>query len=172
MGLSGRHPRADFLAYAEARLDPAGRTRLEQHLAICDVCRAEVAELMQLADTLGALPAALRGLASPAAGSWSAVWARVKRVPVRRVVPQLNFYLSLAAVVFVLAAALPAGLAARPAAVTAGAIQTPIAAQATPSAARGTAAGAAQVSTALAANRPAYGARAIPVPTPIPGLKG
>jgi anti-sigma factor RsiW len=174
MGMKSGHPRQALLAFVEGRLDAAGRARVERHLPDCAACRAEVAELIHVTDTIGALPAALGGLAQRPAGSWSAIWARVRAVPVRplSVAPQLNLTLSLAVVVFVLAASLPAGLGARPASVTAGAIQTPVAAHATPSAGRGTAAGAAQLSTALAANRLAAGARAIPVPTPVPGLKG
>src|SRR5690349_13697854 len=127
MGLSTVHPQAHLLAWVEGRLDPSTRALVQQHLAGCRACQAEVAELAEMADTLGALPAALGPLTAPPAGSWSRVWARVQDVPLRRVVPQLNLYVSLAAVLFVVAAALPAGLAAQPLPVTAGVIQTPFA---------------------------------------------
>jgi anti-sigma factor RsiW len=171
--MSIQHPRQELLAFVEGRLDQPGRARVAAHLASCPVCRAEAAELMELIDSLNALPGALRGLSQRQAGSWPAVWARVQGVTIRRMVPQLNLYLSLAAVVFVLAAVLPAGLGAQPLPVTAGAIQTPIAAPATPIAGTVTAAGSVgQVSTALAAGRLARGARAIPNPTPVPGQSG
>ncbi len=170
--MSARHPRPDLLAFVEGGLDAAARARVARHLAACPACQAEAAELMQVTDKLGALPLALRPLLASPAGAWSHVWARVQGVPIRRVVPQLNLYLSLAAVLFVLAAALPVGLGAQPLAVTAGVIQTPVAALATPIASKGTAASWGQVSTALAADRHATAARPIPVPTPIPGQKG
>jgi anti-sigma factor RsiW len=170
MGMTSGHPRDELLALIELRLDASSRARVEAHLAGCPACRAEAAELMQINDTLGALPAALRALPDGRAGGWSAVWARVQAGPIRRVVPQLNLYLSLAAVVFVLAAALPAGLGAQPLAVTAGVIQTPAAAQATPVAGKGAAAGVGQVSTALA--HLATPARPAPNPTPVPDVQG
>ncbi len=172
MGLSGQHPRRQLLAFVEGSLEPAEREQVERHVAVCAACQAEVADLAQMHDTLSALPAALRGLVARPAGSWSAVWARVQGTPVRRMLPQLNLYVSLAVVVFVLAAALPAGLAAQPALATAGAVQTPVVAPVTPSAGKAAVAYAGQVSTALATNQMTLGAQAIPVPTPVPGLKG
>ena len=172
MGLSARHPRPDLLALVEGRLDEAARARVARHLALCLACQAEAAQLMHVADILGALPQALRPLTASPAGAWSHVWARVQGAPIRPGVPQLNLYLSLAAVLFVLAAALPAGWAALPLAATAGVIQTPEAVLATPIAGKGTAASWASVSTALAAVRPVTAARPIPIQTPIPGQKG
>ena len=167
-----KHPRQQLLAFVEGRLDQPAQARVQEHLAGCPRCRSEAAELMELTDSLNVLPGALRGLSERQAGSWPAVWARVKGLPIRRMAPQLNLYLSLAAIVFVLAAAVPAGLGAQPLPVTAGVIQTPMAA-ATPIAGTLTAAGSAgQVSTALAGGRRARGARAIPTPTPIPGQRG
>lgn len=168
--MTAPHPRKELLALVEGRLDAARRAQVEHHLAGCALCRVEAAELAHVTDTLGALPAALRGLPDFRAGSWSTVWARVQGVPVRRMVPQLNLYLSLAVLVFVLAAALPAGLAGPPILVTAGVIQTPVAVQATPVVGRGTASAVGRVSTALA--RVSTSARPIPNPTPVPGLKG
>ena len=164
-----KHPRHELLAFVEGQLDQPGQARVEEHLAGCPRCRAEAAELMELTDSLNTLPGALRRLSERQTGSWPAVWTRVQGLPIRRMLPQLNLYLSLAAVVFVLAAAVPAGLSAQPLPVTAGAIQTPMA-LATPIAGTITAGGSAgQVSTALAAGRLARGARAIPNPTPVPG---
>src|SRR5262245_38231825 len=136
MGLRTTHPRGELLALAEGRLAGADRERVTRHLDGCAACQAEATDLARLGETLEALPAALRPLTSPSAGAWAQVWVRVKAPPLRRVVPQLNFYLSLAAVVFVLAAALPAGLGlgAQPMPVTAGVIQTPVAALVTPAA--------------------------------------
>ena len=85
--------------------------------------------------------------------------------------PQLNLYVSLAAVVFVLAAALPAGLGAQPLPVTAGVIQTPVTVAATPAAGKTASVISGQLSTALAA-RPVTAARPIPIQTPVPGQKG
>jgi anti-sigma factor RsiW len=172
MGLSRAHPRSDLLRLVEGELDGPARARVEQHLADCPACRAQLAELAQAADSLGAMPAALRRLATPSAASWPAVWARVQRVPVRRMAPQLNLYLSLAIVAFGLAAALPRGLGVQPARATAGANQPPVASLVTPTAAHPAAPGAGQVSTALAAGRLATGAQAMPAPTPVPGVKG
>jgi anti-sigma factor RsiW len=171
MGMKTPHPRQELLAYVEGRLEAPDRARVAQHLRGCPGCQAEVAELEQVNETLGALPAALRPLTLRPAGSWPKVWDRVQGVPLRRVVPQLNLYLSLAAVIFVLAAALPASLGAQPLPVTAGVIQTPVAAQATPAAGKSTLAASALVSTALAA-RTVTAARPIPIQTPIPGQKG
>jgi anti-sigma factor RsiW len=173
VGISVQHPRQELLAYVEGRLDQAGRVRVSAHLADCPRCRAEAAELMDVTDSLNALPAALRGLSERQAGSWSMVWGRVQSAPIRRMVPQLNLYLSLTAVVFVLAAALPAGLGAQPLPVMAGAIQTPVALPVTPVAGKVTAGEpVGQVSTALAASRLPRGARAVPNPTPVPGQRG
>jgi anti-sigma factor RsiW len=167
-----KHPRLELLAFVEGRLDQPAQARVKEHLAGCPRCRAEVAELMQLTDSLDALPGALRGLSERRTGSWLAVWARVQGLPIRRMVPQLNLYLSLVAVVFVLVAAVPAGLGVQTLPVTAGAIQTPTA-PATPIVGTITAASSAgQVSTALAAGRLARGAQAIPNPTPVPGQRG
>jgi anti-sigma factor RsiW len=172
MGMNTPHPGRDLLALVERRLDHAARAQVEQHLATCATCRAEAADLMEMADTLGALPSALGPLSTRPAGSWSHVWARVQGVPIRRVAPQLNLYVSLAAVLFVLAAALPAGLAAQPLPVTAGVIQTPVVEQATPLAGTATAAGSGQLGTALAGDRHGTPARPIAIETPIPGQKG
>ena len=172
MGISASHARRDLLALVEGRLDQPGRARVEQHLAACAACRAEAAELTEMADMLDGLPAAMRPLTARPADSWSRVWARVQGVPIRRVAPQLNLYVSLAAVVFVLAAALPGGLAAQPLTVTAGVIQTPVVDQVTPIAGTVPAASSEQVGTALAGDRHATAARPIPIQTPIPGQKG
>jgi anti-sigma factor RsiW len=171
MGLKTRHPRQELLDYVDGRLEPAARARVAKHLSDCAECSAEAGELARVNEMLSALPAALRPLTVRPAGSWSQVWGRVTGAPLRRVVPQLNLYLSLAAVVFVLAAALPAGLAAQPLPVTAGVIQTPVAILATPAASTSTLAAAEQLGTALAA-RPATAARPIPIQTPVPGQKG
>jgi len=169
VGLSTPHPRSDLLALAEGRLGSAARRQVEQHLVTCTSCRAEAAALTDMADRLAAMPAALRPLTSRPAGSWAQVWARVHSAPVRRVVPQLKLYVSLAAVLFVLAAALPAGLAAQPLPVTAGVIQTPVVEQATPIVGTATAAGTGQLGTALAGDRSVTAARPIPIQTPTPG---
>ena len=171
MGLKTAHPRARLLAYVDGSLEPRARAKVAKHLAACDECRAEAAELAYLEDTLRVLPAALRPLTLPPGGAWSQVWGRVAGAPLRRVMPQLNLYLSLAAVVFVLAAALPAGLGAQPLPVTAGVIQTPVTAAATPAAGKTTSAISGQLSTTLAA-RPVTAARPIPTQTPAPGQKG
>ena len=175
MGLSARHPRPELLGLLEKRLDPADRARVEQHVAACAVCQAELAELAQVHDMLNAVPRALRGLAEPSSNSWPIVWARVQRVPMRRMAPQLNLFVSLAVVVFVLAAAFPRNLSNKPVLGPDGgvqtAVQTPVAAQMTPSADKTAAPGAAQLSTA-SAGIPLTGARAMPAPTPVPGLKG
>ena len=171
MGLKTPHPRQELLAFVDGGLEPPARVRVGEHLAGCAECRAEAAELARVNDMLRALPAAMRPLTRQPAGAWTQVWGRVKGVPLRRVVPQLNLYLSLAAVVFVLAAALPAGLAAQPLPVTAGVIQTPVAAAATPAAGLSTASVTGQLSTALAF-KPVTAARPIPSQTPVPGQKG
>jgi anti-sigma factor RsiW len=167
------HPHQQLLAFVDGGLEPATQTRVAEHLAGCAECRAEAAELARVNDMLRALPAAMRPLTRRPAGSWSQVWGRVNGVPLplRRAVPQLNLYLSLAAVVFVLAAAVPASLGAQPLPVTAGVIQTPVAAAATPAAGKGTSVATGQLSTALAA-KPVTAARPIPIQTPIPGQKG
>jgi anti-sigma factor RsiW len=172
MGLTGAHPRADLLRLVDGRLEAGTRARVEQHLAGCPQCRAELAELAQTADNLRAIPGALRQLATAPASSWPVVWARVQNVPVRHMAPQLNLYLSLAIGVFVIVAALPRGLGAQPVRATAGANQAPSAALVTPNAAHPAGPRAAQVSTALAASRLASGAQAMPAPTPVPGAKG
>jgi anti-sigma factor RsiW len=171
MGLKTAHPRSRLLAYVDGSLEPRARAEVAEHLAACGECRAEVADLAHLEDTLRALPAALRPLTLPPSGAWSQVWSQVGGAPLRRVMPQLNLYLSLAAVVFVLAAALPAGLGAQPLPVTAGVIQTPVTIAATPAAGKTTSAISGQLSTALAA-RPVTAARPIPIQTPVPGQKG
>jgi anti-sigma factor RsiW len=172
MGMNTRHPRTELLALVDGRLSPAARALVEQHLAGCAACRAEAAHLFDMADTLSALPAAMRPLTALPADSWAHVWARVQGVPIRRVVPQLNLVVSLAAVLFVVGAALPAGLAAQPLPVTAGVIQTPAVGLATPIVGTATAATSGQLGTALAADRQVTAARPIPIQTPIPGQKG
>jgi anti-sigma factor RsiW len=172
MGVSTSHPRRDLLALVEGRLDQPARARVEQHLATCAACRAEAAELMEMTDMLGALPTAMGPLVTRPADSWSRVWTRVQGAPIRRVAPQLNLYVSRAAVLFVLAAALPGGLAAQPLVVTAGVIQTPVVEQATPIAGTAPAAGFGQLGTALAGDRHVTAARPIPIQTPVPGQKG
>ena len=170
MGLTTRHPRPELLAFVDGGLQPPARARVAEHLARCAACRAEAAELERVNETLRALPAALRPLTLRPSGAWSQVWGRVRGGPLRRVVPQLNLYLSLAAVVFVLAAAVPASLGAQPLSVTAGVIQTPVAAAATPAVKR-TSTASGQLSTALAA-KAVTAAHPIPIETPIPGQKG
>ena len=170
MGLKMRHPRRELLTFVDGGLEPPARARVAEHLTGCNACRAEAAELERVNETLRALPAALRPLTLRPSRAWSQVWGRVRGVPLRRVVPQLNLYLSLAAVVFVLAAAMPASLGAQPLSVTAGVIQTPVAAAATP-AGKGTATAIGQLSTALAA-KAVTAAHPIPIETPIPGQKG
>jgi anti-sigma factor RsiW len=172
MGLTAPHPRDELLGWVEKRLSPADQRRVGQHVAGCAACQAEAADLLRLNESLSALPAALRGLASPSGKSWSGVWARVQGVPVRRWGAQLNLGLSLAVIFFVIAAAFPAGLANEPVSVTVGAAQTPAAVQTTPAASTVAAPDPLEASTALAVNQRATGARALPVPTPIPGLKG
>jgi anti-sigma factor RsiW len=172
MGVSASHPGRDLLPLVEGRLDQASRARVERHLATCAACRAEAAELAEMADMLGGLPTAMAPLVTRPAGSWSRVWTRVQAVPLRRVAPQLNLYVSLAAVLFVVAAALPGGLATQPLVVTAGVIQTPVVEQATPVAGTAPAAGFGQLGTALAGDRHLSAARPIPIQTPVPGQKG
>jgi anti-sigma factor RsiW len=173
MGLNTTHPRPELLEFVAGGLEPTRRERVAEHLAACDACRAEAAELARVHDLLGALPLALRPLTLRSASAWPQVWGRVTQAPLRRVVPQLNFYLSLAAVLFAITAALPASLGAQPLPVTAGVIQTPVAAALTPVATFGSTLVAAGLTdgTALAA-RPATAARPIPIQTPIPGQKG
>ena len=64
------HVSPQLLAWAEQRLAPVERVRVEAHLAVCGRCRAEAADLRHLADTLGALPAALRVLPANSARAW------------------------------------------------------------------------------------------------------
>ena len=168
MGLSREHPREDLWRLAEGRLEPARRAEVARHLAGCGACRAELAELSQAMDSLRAMPNALRSLTLPQSAAWPAVWARVQGARVRRMVPRLNLYFSLAVVAFVLAAALPARLAVPLARATAFANQPPIVVVGTPSAAK-PAVVAGQESTALAADRLVVGATANPAPTPMPG---
>jgi anti-sigma factor RsiW len=172
MGLIQRHPRAQLLALVEGRLDAAAQRRVEAHLVGCAACRAEAAELADTVDTLAALPGALAQLSRPPAGSWSRVWATVQRAPIRRLAPQLNLYAGLAALLFVLAAALPVGLAAQPLPVTAGVIQTPVALNATPVVGTVPVADLPTLGTALAGDRQVTAARPIPIETPVPGQKG
>ena len=169
MGMSRQHPRRDLFRLVEGGLDPAARARVEQHVADCAACQTELSHMTQTVDSLRAIPHALHQLTAPSPAAWPAVWARMQRVPVRRMAPHLNLVLSLAAVVFVLAAALPSGLGVQPMRVTAGANQTPQTVLATPSAGKAIGSEAVQVSTALAASHLATGARALPAPTPIPG---
>jgi anti-sigma factor RsiW len=172
MGLKTTHPQAELLAFVDGRLEAAERARVARHLADCPACRADVFELARVDETLSALPAALRPLTAPAAGSWSRVWVQTQARSLRRVVPQLNFYLSLAAVIFVLAAAVPASLGAQPMPVTAGVIQTPLAEQMTPAAGMPTFTSAGRASTAPAVARAVTAARPVPNETPVPGQKG
>ena len=104
MGVKTAHPRRELLAFVDGGLEAAEQARVAEHLAHCAACRAEATELERVNEMLHALPAALRPLTQRPAGAWSQVWGRVRGVPLRRVVPQLNLYLSLAAVVFALAA--------------------------------------------------------------------
>ena len=172
MGIVTGHPRREFLALIENRLDVARRAEVEAHLAVCARCRAEAAEITLLSDSLAAIPAALRPLAEGERGlrgmAWPTIWSRIQRGPIRRIMPQLSFYLSVAMTVFVFALTLPAGFGVPQLAVTAGAIQTPIAAQATPGTlvldARLPGAVASASSTALVGAHTV--ARPIPVPTP------
>jgi anti-sigma factor RsiW len=165
MGMVGEHVRRDLLAWAEQRLAPADRARVDAHLRTCFECRAEAQELTRLAGTLSGLPKALRGLPTSGARSWPAVWARVQRSSLPRALPRLSFYLSLTGVVFAVAAALPGRLGIQPLAVTAGVVETPVAASATL---------AASSTDALqdGAGKAATAAWPIPVPTPVPGVKG
>src|SRR5258708_8679887 len=114
MGMNTRHPRAELLALADGRLSPAARALVEQHLAGCAACRAEAAHLFDMADTLSALPAAMRPLTALPADSWAHVWARVQGVPIRRVFPQLNLVVTLPAVFFLVPPPLPPGLSTPP----------------------------------------------------------
>ena len=165
------HVSPQMLAWAEQRLSPAERARVEAHLAECGRCRAEADDLRHLADTLGALPAALRILPVNRARAWPAVWARVQGSALPRALPRLSVYLSLVGLVFVVAVALPASLGGQPMPVTAGVIQTPLAPQGTAAALSASATlpgGTLMASDAEAATA----ARPIAVPTPIPGPKG
>jgi anti-sigma factor RsiW len=172
------HPRHELLALVEHRLDSARRATVEAHLAVCSRCRVEAAELLLLTDNLAAIPAAMRPLVEGAPGGrgreWPVIWSRIERGPMRRIMPQLSFYLSVAVTVFVFALTVPTGIGAPQLAATVGAIQTPLAAQATPGTlgpdARLSNLGAAAASTALV--RAYTAARPIPVPTPVPGPKG
>jgi anti-sigma factor RsiW len=172
MGIVTNHPRREFLALLENRLDGDRRALVEAHLAVCARCRAEAAEMRLLMDNLAAIPAALRPLAEGERVyrglAWPTIWARIERGPVRRIMPQLSFYLSVAMTVFVFALTLPAAFGVPQLAVTAGAIQTPLAAEATPGTlvldARPVGAAASASSTALLSVRSV--ARPIPVPTP------
>jgi anti-sigma factor RsiW len=161
------HVRPDLLAWAERRLEPAMRARVDAHLGVCRACRAEADDLLHLADTLGALPKALRALPIRSARSWPAVWARMQQSPLPRALPRLSVYLSLAAVVFVLAAALPSRLGLQPLTVTAGVVETPVSPQATVVVVSSTDA-LADASGRLQATN----AWPMPAPTPVPGVKG
>ncbi|MEP7357085.1 MAG: zf-HC2 domain-containing protein [Anaerolineales bacterium] len=161
------HVGRGLLAWAERRLAPGERARVEAHLAACHACRAEADEMLALADTLGALPRALRALPTSSARSWPAVWARMQQSPLPRALPRLSFYLSLVGVVFALAAALPAGLGIQPLAVTAGVVETPVAPRATLMVSSTDALGAAALEA-----QAATAAWPIPAPTPIPNVKG
>jgi anti-sigma factor RsiW len=53
---SNRHPTDDLSAYLDAELLPAERERVETHLASCERCRRELAELRQTVALLKKLP--------------------------------------------------------------------------------------------------------------------
>jgi putative zinc finger protein len=163
----GGHVCRDLLAWAEQRLPAAEHARVEAHLGACGDCRAEADDLLHLVDTLGGLPKALRALPANGARSWPAVWAGIQFSPLPRALPRLSFYLSLVGIVFVLAAALPARLGIQALTVTAGVVETPVAPRATlvVSSTDALPDGGREVQAATAA-------WPIPVPTPIPNLKG
>jgi anti-sigma factor RsiW len=167
MRMVSGHVHRDLLAWTEMRLPAADQARVEAHLGACRACRAEADDLLHLADTLGGLPKALRALPANGARSWPAVWARIQFTPLPRALPRLSFYLSLVGIVFALAAALPAGLGIQPLIVTAGVVETPVAPRATRvvSSTESLPDGGRDVKAATAA-------WPIPVPTPIPNLKG
>lgn len=76
------HVNAQALAYVEGRLSQTDRQRVETHLAVCALCRAEVDDLRHLADVLAAVPRAFdAGLPARRARLWPGVWARVARAP-------------------------------------------------------------------------------------------
>jgi anti-sigma factor RsiW len=166
MGMVGKHVRRDLLAWAEQRLTPGERARVDAHLRTCYECRVEAHETAHLADTLSRMPKAVHGLPAGSARSWPAVWARVQRSPLPRALPRLSFYLSLTGVVFTLAAALPGRLGIQPMAATAGVVETPMEPRATL---------VVSSTDAQPIGRDAQAATAawpIPVPTPVPGVKG
>ena len=53
------HVRQELLAWAERRLPPGDRARVDAHLRACRACQSEADDLLHLADMLGALPRAL-----------------------------------------------------------------------------------------------------------------
>jgi predicted anti-sigma-YlaC factor YlaD len=171
--MTTNHVRRVLLAWTEQRLAPAECARVEAHLRVCRACRAEADDLLHLADTLSGLPKALRALPMRSARSWPAVWARMQQSPLPRALPRLSVYLSLAAVVFVLAAALPSRLGLQPLTVTAGVVETPVAPRATVVVFSSTdALPDAAVGQQAAGQQAATTAWPMPAPTPVPGVRG
>jgi anti-sigma factor RsiW len=66
----GRHARRRLAGYAQGRLPPAGRRRVEEHLAACPSCRAALDEIRFGIRLAGAVPRAL----APAA-----LWGSIER---------------------------------------------------------------------------------------------
>lgn len=171
MGMvSHEHARRELLRFAERRLAPAERARVERHLRVCAACRAEAGELARLVDEVEALPGALRPLTAQRLGrAWPGIWAGATQPMIARWGrPQLSLYLSMLAVVALIALRPLAGAAGPAGQVTAGVARTPMAAVGTVAAitadpaARGSGSGA---ETATAA-------QPMPIPTPVPGPHG
>jgi anti-sigma factor RsiW len=103
------HVLAELLAYAEGRLAPAERARVEAHVAVCPACRAQADDLHYLVDALSAVPRALDvSLAPRRSQAWATVWSRVRAQPARaaRAHGRLAWSMALAAGLLVISALL------------------------------------------------------------------
>jgi len=103
------HP--DLFRLIENRLSPPELRQARAHLITCAACRAELAELSEVADRLNAIPHALRHVRGRAERVWPALWARVRRPP--RPIPAwpMTLGMSLATVCLVLSSLWPGGAA-------------------------------------------------------------
>ncbi len=75
------HLKQNALRWIEKRLSPSDRRQAQAHLARCANCDAELSELQDLVDTLGAIPAALSAVPWHKERLWSAIWAALAAPP-------------------------------------------------------------------------------------------
>jgi anti-sigma factor RsiW len=171
MGLVNEHFTNDLLDLVEDGLPPAERARLEAHLARCPACSQAAVEFHQLFDAMQTLPRGLASLTGAPGRGWPDVWAGVRRLPARRLTPQLSLGLSVVAALFVFITSFPAA-APVVAAATAGIAQAPWPAYDTPyvhTQAGPTDANPGPAVISASATGNAAEAGPIPIPTPIPG---